>query len=96
MPLAEECDGPVLISGGHEMDNDRERLESESTPPMEGQAISRKDLSDDELVPVELGLGPELRQELLRRIRDYFENPETAISLDEVIKIYRRRLRGLP
>lgn len=76
------------------MSDGREGPKSESSPPTNGKAFSGRDLSDDELVPQELGLSPAFRQELLRRTRDYLANPETAISLDEAIESYRQKLRG--
>lgn len=93
MPLAEECAGPVPISGGSEVSNDRERLKSETTPPMKGQATSGMNLSDDDLVPEELGLSPAWRQELLRRIRAYHENPGSAIPWDDVVRMIEQELR---
>ena len=76
------------------MSDDRENLKLESSPTIGSKPISGKDLSDEELVPEELGLSPAWRQELLRRIRDYHQNPELAIPWEEVVSMVEQKVLG--
>ena len=74
------------------MSDELKKPRSKASPSSSGKVVSREELSDEYLVPEELGLSPAQRHEMLRRLRAHIESPGTYSPIEDVIERLKRKL----